>query len=213
MFDVAPTTLAPFFEGKAPSALTLRQQERLRVVLHATLKLADRGGYDAVRMRDLASTGVALGTIYRFFGSRDFLVFRATSAWCERAALRSLPQGGSQDFRRKSRYQWHRLTAQFEAHPKVVEAWVRAAISDDPAVVAFRRAYPPWAFGAHISPPMDELDPDYAVRLRAMIETHAFGGLVRWVHGQRTLEELREDFADLLELVFTPPKYRDADPT
>ncbi|MDV8070969.1 TetR family transcriptional regulator [Rhodococcus sp. IEGM 1366] len=86
--------------------------------MRQALQLADNGGYEAVKMRDLAAGGVALGTIYRFFASRDFLVCRATSAWIHWAAVRSLPRGGSRDFRRRSAYQFERLAAQWAAHAR-----------------------------------------------------------------------------------------------
>ncbi|MFI6691188.1 TetR/AcrR family transcriptional regulator [Streptomyces sp. NPDC050433] len=210
-FDLSAAMLAPAFEGEPPKKLTPRQQERLTSVLRTVLRLTNKGGYEAVKMRDTVEAGIALGTIYRFFGSRDFLVFRATSAWFEWAAVRSLPRGGTKDFRRRSMYQFERLTAQWAAHPRVVEAWLRSATSDDPLVQELQRTYRPSLFAAHQWAPMDDLDPEYAAKLRTMIEAHAFGGMVRWVHGQRTLAELKTDFANLLDLVFDPPLYRAAD--
>lgn len=206
-FDLSARALDPVFDGASPM-LTIRQSERLSGVMKSALQLADRGGYDAVKMRDLAESGIALGTIYRFFGSRDFLVLRATSAWIEWAAARSLPRGGSRDFRRRATYQFERLTAQWDAHPRIVEAWLRATLSHDPLVQRLQTENRQSLFVTDRWPPMDELHSARAAIMRAQIEVHAFGGMVRWVHGQKSIEELRQDFIDLLELVLDDPPRR-----
>ncbi|TML66926.1 MAG: helix-turn-helix transcriptional regulator, partial [Actinobacteria bacterium] len=55
--------------------LTPNQAARRDRVLDAALVLAAEGGYDAVQMRDVATRAqVALGTIYRYFASKDHLL-------------------------------------------------------------------------------------------------------------------------------------------
>ncbi len=55
--------------------LTANQVARRGRVLDAALELAAEGGYDAVQMRDVAARAqVALGTIYRYFSSKDHLL-------------------------------------------------------------------------------------------------------------------------------------------
>src|SRR5881392_2968914 len=57
------------------SSMTRSQQARRDRVIEAALQLAAEGGYDAVQMRDVASRAhVALGTIYRYFASKDHLL-------------------------------------------------------------------------------------------------------------------------------------------
>src|ERR671923_101750 len=56
-------------------ALTPNQAARRQRVIDAAMKLAAEGGYDAVQMRDVGKeAGVALGTIYRYFASKDHLL-------------------------------------------------------------------------------------------------------------------------------------------
>ena len=46
------------------------------------MSLAAEGGYDAVQMRDVAATAqVALGTIYRYFASKDHLLAATLVEW------------------------------------------------------------------------------------------------------------------------------------
>lgn len=51
------------------------QRKRRDAILDAATKLAVKGGYDAVQMRDVAEkAGVALGTLYRYFPSKTHLL-------------------------------------------------------------------------------------------------------------------------------------------
>ena len=59
-------------------ALARSQAARRRRVLDATLQLAAEGGFDAVQMRDVAAAAdVALGTVYRYFASKERLLLEA----------------------------------------------------------------------------------------------------------------------------------------
>jgi AcrR family transcriptional regulator len=54
------------------------QRERRRRILDATLALANKGGFDAVQMREVADDAdVALGTLYRYFPSKIHLLVTA----------------------------------------------------------------------------------------------------------------------------------------
>src|SRR5690242_21815699 len=60
------------------TALARSQAARRRRVLDATLRLASDGGFDAVQMRDVAAAAdVALGTVYRYFSSKERLLLEA----------------------------------------------------------------------------------------------------------------------------------------
>lgn len=62
----------------ADGALARNQAARRRRVVDATLELAAEGGFDAVQMRDVAAAaGVALGTVYRYFESKERLLLEA----------------------------------------------------------------------------------------------------------------------------------------
>jgi TetR/AcrR family transcriptional regulator, cholesterol catabolism regulator len=69
-------------------ALARSQAARRRRVLDATLQLAADGGFDAVQMRDVAAAAdVALGTVYRYFASKERLLLEAMAE--QQADLRS----------------------------------------------------------------------------------------------------------------------------
>ena len=73
----------------ADGALARSQAARRRRVIDATLELAAGGGFDAVQMRDVAAeAGVALGTVYRYFESKERLLLEANLEQVD--ALRAL---------------------------------------------------------------------------------------------------------------------------
>ncbi|MCB9389609.1 MAG: TetR family transcriptional regulator [Acidimicrobiia bacterium] len=58
------------------------QAARRDRVIRAAMELASEGGYEAVHMRAVAERGdVALGTIYRYFSSKDDLLVAAMVQW------------------------------------------------------------------------------------------------------------------------------------
>ncbi len=63
-------------------ALTRSQAARRERVVRTAMELAAEGGYEAVQMRDVAARAhVALGTIYRYFSSKDHLLAEGLVSW------------------------------------------------------------------------------------------------------------------------------------
>ena len=72
-----------------PRTLTRAQQARRQRVVDAAMSLALEGGYDAVQMRDVAARAdVAMGTVYRYFTSKDHLLAAALVHWVEQLDTR-----------------------------------------------------------------------------------------------------------------------------
>jgi len=114
-------------------ALTKSQAARRQRVLVAALKLGAAGGYDAVQMRDVAATAeVALGTIYRYFPSKDALLAAAMVEWMEdlERRLGEKPPEGATTAERVYDV-LRRAVATMERQPKLAEAVITALTSDD----------------------------------------------------------------------------------
>ena len=74
-------------------------EERTRRIIETTIELAEQGGFEAVRLRDVAAhAGVAMGTLYRRFHSKGDLLVAAleleTRAMAERVERRP-PKGAT----------------------------------------------------------------------------------------------------------------------
>ena len=116
------------------TSLTKSQAARRGRVIDAALSLGADGGYDAVQMRDVATTaGVALGTIYRYFSSKDHLLAETLVEWANelgRKVSRKPPKGDVLSERVVDVLR--RATRGMELEPKLSEAVVTALSSTDP---------------------------------------------------------------------------------
>jgi len=113
--------------------LTKSQAARRQRVLLAALELGADGGYEAVQMRDVAASAeVALGTIYRYFPSKDALLAAAMLEWMEdleRRVTQRAPKGDTTSDRVYDVL--HRAVITMERQPKLAEAVITALTSDD----------------------------------------------------------------------------------
>ncbi len=114
--------------------LTKGQAERRRRVVAAALELGAKGGYDAVQMRDVAATAdVALGTIYRYFSSKDHLLAEALVDWVSDLGRRVAARPPKSELLADRVIDvLRRATHAMEADPQLSEAVITALASTDP---------------------------------------------------------------------------------
>jgi AcrR family transcriptional regulator len=113
---------------------------RLRL-LEAATTLAAEGGYDAVQMRDVASrAGVALGTLYRHYSSKDQLLLAALAAQAAllRDRLEHRPPTGTSPAARVADV-LRRACRSLERQPRVTAAMVTAMSSSDEGTAPSKR--------------------------------------------------------------------------
>ncbi len=113
--------------------LTAKQRARRDRVIAAALQLASEGGYDAVQMRDVAATAdVALGTIYRYFPSKDQLLTSVMADWTGalRERLAQRPARGASPAAQVNDV-LQRACRSLEREPLLAAALVRALSSSD----------------------------------------------------------------------------------
>lgn len=151
------------------------------------MELAAEGGYDAVQMRDVAARAdVALGTLYRYFSSKNHLLVAALAEWTgelqRRLAQRpargeSAPDRVIDTLRRAMRA--------LERAPAVSSALVTALTSlsaDDPKALALaNEVYD--TIAEIIEDAMRDGEADgHADAIRVLSHVW-FAGLVAWVRG------------------------------
>ena len=121
--------------------LTPRQAQRREAVISAAMDLALEGGYEAVQMREVSNlAGVALGTVYRYFSSKDQLLVGVLNEWVLELQRRveTHPLRGDTPAERVHDVLRRALLA-LERSPKLTEALVTALSSvsaADPDAIA-----------------------------------------------------------------------------
>jgi TetR/AcrR family transcriptional regulator, cholesterol catabolism regulator len=165
-------------------SLTPNQAARRRRVIDAAMKLAADGGYDAVQMRDVAAeAGVALGTIYRYFASKDHLLAACQVEWArdiERQLQRRPARGDTAADRVVDVLR--RATRSTERSPKLTAALVTAISSSDPAVSGCQREMTAIMAGV-LTSPMSDLDARFRDGIIRALSHVWFSSLLSWVNG------------------------------
>jgi len=189
-----------------PSAppLTERQEARRRRILHAAAQLASRGGFDAVQMREVAeSSGVALGTLYRYFPSKVHLLVATMQDQLQltQDAVRKHPPIGDTPGARVTETLMRTFRG-LQREPQLAEAMVRALTFADRSVSAevdqvtrLTTALIVDAMGADQPPSREQLA---AVRV---IEHTWHSALVSWLSGRASIAQVRIDLETACRLL------------
>lgn len=109
-------------------------EERARRIVETAVELAEQGGFEAVRLRDVASHAeVALGTLYRRFRSKEDLLiaaFELETGELERRFAQRSPRGDD-PIERVSTF-FAQATRGLLRRPNLARALLKAAAGGDP---------------------------------------------------------------------------------
>lgn len=122
--------------------LTPSQQVRRERILDVAMRLAARGGADAVAMKTVAARArVSLGTVYRDFASKDHLLAEALLAWGHGlgARLKAWPPRGDTPAARVGAT-FRRMAKDIAEKPELGVALTATLLSRDPSADAQREA-------------------------------------------------------------------------
>jgi AcrR family transcriptional regulator len=169
----------------ATDALTSSQAARRQRVLVAALELGADGGYDAVQMRDVATTaGVALGTVYRYFPSKDALLAGAMVEWMEDLERRVTQRGPLGATTAERVYDvLRRAVATMERQPKLAEAVITALTSDDEAAGLASISTTDVMTRVMLQAFPDHVEPDVEAAIAKVLGHVWFSCMVAWKNG------------------------------
>lgn len=185
------------------TTLTKSQAARRERVILAALELASEGGYDAVQMRDVAArANVALGTIYRYFSSKDALLASAMVHWMaelEQTVLTRPPKGDHSAERVMDVL--NRALRAMDRDPQLARAVVAALIAGDPAGVdaltgmidTLARIMRP-AFPA-------DMDPALEASVAKMLGHVWWSSLIAWANGMGDLAWVSDELSEAVDLL------------
>jgi AcrR family transcriptional regulator len=188
----------------SPLPLTERQEARRRRILDASTRLACGGGFDAVQMREVAeSSGVALGTLYRYFPSKVHLLVATMEDQLGllHEALRQRPPAATAPSERVADTLLRAFRA-LQREPQLADAMVRALIFADRSVSAevvtvsrLTTTIIVDAMGLPEDPDAGQLS---AVRV---IEHTWHATLVAWLSGRASVAQVTEDIKTVSRLL------------
>ena len=146
-------------------------------------------------MRDVADTAeVALGTIYRYFSSKDHLLAAALVEWVhdlERRVSARPPKGATTADRVVSTLR--RATRAMEKEPRLSEAVVTAIASPDPGA-AERQQEVGAAMGRILALSIgDQFDPVQKAQITRTLGYVWFSSLIGWVNGWSGMERVGDE--------------------
>ncbi len=170
------------------------------------MRLATSGGWDGVQMRDVASEArVALGTVYRYFSSKDRLLLEAMVEQQEalRDELRGNPPGGATAADRVVRV-LRRGNDSLHIYPDATAAMVRAfgsARPEDADIVENVSALMTEVITGAIHAGTDDEPTERDARVARVIMEVWAASLIAWVGGVHPAERVDSDLENAARLL------------
>lgn len=186
-------------EQQEPNRVTLlssKQSDRRQRIVDVARLLAREGGYDAVQMRDVsARSGVALGTIYRHFPSKDHLLVSVMSAWTDELStqLHQRPARGSSPTTQVTDVLL-RACRSLEREPSLAAAVIRAMSSTETGVSSASREVGR-NLRSMIDPLLADFDPDVRDNVIEIVNHVWLSTLIAWSSGRIQFSQVSHQLA------------------
>ena len=191
--------------ANAEASPNARQLARRRRIIAAAIDLAARGGYEAVQMRDVAArAGVALGTLYRYYSSKDQLLAHAWAGWSHdvEAHLSQHPLRGENGAARIVDF-IRRVTRALQREPKLAGALVKSLLLPDPSAEE-SRAEMSAVMARVVDEELPEMAPEDRAGVRDILAQVWYANLMLWVNDRIPAERVYENMATACRLLLAP---------
>jgi AcrR family transcriptional regulator len=186
-----------------PTATQLARRQR---IIDAALELLEEREYEKIQIRDIAeAAGVALGTLYRYFPSKDRLFANALVEWSSSFETTVRRRAGDKSPPERLALLLHRAAAAFERYPHYFQLITVLEVVDDPAVRAPFLEYGGRIRGV-VMEALDGIDPEDAEMIAALVLPLLAAELRYWSVGARSMREVRKRLDHAVELIFRTPR-------
>jgi AcrR family transcriptional regulator len=171
--------------------------ERAQRIVDTAIELAAADGFAAVRLRDVAaSAGVALGTLYKRFASKEEILVAALEQESEKLLARlgkRMPEGDNASERLGNLFD--SMTRGLTRKPNLARALIRSIASGDPHVASKVISFHAMITGLTVATIRGEAASEWrgeateSQRTAAMVLQHVwFASLVGWAGGQHDVQ-------------------------
>jgi AcrR family transcriptional regulator len=190
----------------APEALRADQRERRQRIVRAALKALAGSDYEQVKISEVArDSGVALGTLYRYFASKEHLFAAVFVEWqgALKKKLQAIPPAGGTEADRL-RDVFHAAIRAFQLQPQFYRVVMMLTATADPyaadlyqSVAAQSRDTAQTAFGG----PFDADRAAILATLNAVLDE----SLRSWVMNRKTIDGVYADVDNAIRLIYEYP--------
>ena len=183
------------------------QRARRRRIVVAAQELLEEREYDRIQMRDVADrAGVALGTLYRYFPSKEQLFANVLLEWSTSFQQSVRRRRGSAATPAARLVAVLRSAARaFERHPNFFRLIVVLEGAAVPEVTDPFQAYAA-GFQRVLAEALDGVDADDAAVIATMSAALLSAELRKWSHGTASMRAVYEQLERSVELVFGSPR-------
>lgn len=209
MAEAATKKRAATGRPPAPDTLNDSQRARRQRIVRAALELLEAGTYDKIQMRDVAvAADVALGTVYRYFSSKEHLFAAVLVEWADAFAtrVRRSPARGKTDAERLTAA-LHRAVSAFEHYPQFFRLITVLEVARDPEVADL---YGDFQRGtvAVLAETLRDVPPKDVDAVVVLAGAVLDSGLRSWSLGRMTIDAVKARITRSVELVFSAPPHR-----
>jgi AcrR family transcriptional regulator len=191
----------------SPESLTASQFARRERIVKVALNLLVNGDYEKIQMKDVAeASDVALGTVYRYFTSKEHLFAAVQIEWVKslhRQILRRPPTGQS-NLERLSQVLRKTVRA-FQLQPQFYRVLLVLEVAKDPFAKELFEVMTRET-GATYREALCDVDPKTASVLLGVVLAVLGAELRSWVLGRQSIDEVNQNLDAALSLLLT---YRD----
>jgi len=187
-----------------PGTLPRGQQERRDRIVRAAISLLEHGGeYDAIQIRDVArEAGVALGTLYRYFTSKEHLYAAALLEWAANFPAREQStRAGGQSDEAQLRALMRRAVRAFERYPQMMRVEIVIESSPDPNARALFDQFAARNVSA-LTSSLSSIDPETAGAIVETVNSVLATRLRSWALGRIAIGDVNRSVQRTLDLIF-----------
>jgi TetR/AcrR family transcriptional regulator, cholesterol catabolism regulator len=209
---------------QATETMSPAQLDRRARVLDAVVDLVAAGRLEDMGMKDVADrSGVALGTIYRYFSSKDHVAAAALLEWARALDGQGgqSGQGGQGGQSGQGGQRWvgrgsrgvgtgsmtdrlvailRRAVRAYQREPNFARLLILAATSTDPFASECYREMGDSVYAA-LGAALDDLDPTERRRVLDVVGAVWYHALVEWVNDRKTIAQVYEAVESAARLV------------
>ncbi|WP_054569885.1 MULTISPECIES: TetR family transcriptional regulator [unclassified Frankia] len=195
------------------STMTPAQLERRRRLTDTVIEMIDQMGPEQLQMRDVAErSGVALGTAYRYFSSKDHLLAAAWADWQRRLTDRVRAEVSRDASRNRSAPGGactrvlsflSRETRAFQRHPNFARLVAYVEVSGDPFASEELAGLRSDNY-ATLMALMEGVPADVVRPAMTAINATLGSGLTAWICGRLTFADFSRQLEEVVRLILGP---------